>query len=91
MSQANVEIYFSPLCGYCVMAKRLLDNKQITYNEINVIQDPNKREEMLSRANGQTTVPQIFIDQQHIGGYTDIAALDEQGELDALLYPTASE
>lgn len=91
MKQAQVEMYFSPYCGYCVMAKQLLQAKGVSYTAINVIEQPEKRDEMLARANGRTTVPQIFIQQQAVGGYTDLAALEHSGELDTLLFPNTSE
>lgn len=80
-----VEIYSSPLCGYCHAAKRLLDSKGVSYSEINVLQEPKRRSEMMDRANGRHTVPQIFIGETHVGGYDDIAALERQGKLDPLL------
>lgn len=91
MAQALVEMYFSPYCGYCVMAKQLLQAKGVKYVAINVIEQTEKREEMIARANGRTSVPQIFIDQQAVGGYTDIAALAQSGQLDSLLFPNTSE
>ena len=80
-----VEIYTSPLCGYCHAAKRLLNDKGVSYSEINVMVDASKRQEMMRRANGRHTVPQIFIGQDHVGGYDDLAALERAGKLDALL------
>ena len=81
----KVEIYTSPLCGYCHAAKRLLDGKGISYTEFDVLAAPAKRDEMLGRANGRHTVPQIFVGAHHVGGYDDIAALERQGKLDPLL------
>ncbi|MEM9755040.1 MAG: glutaredoxin 3, partial [Pseudomonadota bacterium] len=75
----------TPLCGYCAAAKRLLSAKGASFHEIDVLGEPSKRQEMLSRANGRHTVPQIFIDGAHIGGYDDLAALDRDGKLDPLL------
>lgn len=80
-----VEIYTSPLCGYCHAAKRLLLDKGVTYTEYDVARDPAKRQEMMARANGRHTVPQIFIGATHVGGYDDMAALDRAGKLDPLL------
>ena len=80
-----VEIYTSPLCGYCHAAKRLLNDKGVTYSEVNVMLNAEKRKEMMQRANGRHTVPQIFIGQEHVGGYDDLAALERAGKLDALL------
>ncbi len=81
----TVEIYTSPLCGYCHAAKRLLTDKNASFSEIDVLADPARRKEMVQRANGRRTVPQIFIGATHVGGYDDIAALDRAGKLDALL------
>jgi glutaredoxin 3 len=81
----NVEIYTSPLCGFCHAAKRLLTDKGIAFTEYDVMRAPEKRQEMLSRANGRHTVPQIFIGERHIGGYDDMAALERDGKLDPLL------
>jgi len=81
----KVEIYTSPLCGYCHAAKRLLDGKGISYTEFDVLAAPAKRDEMLGRANGRHTVPQIFVGAHHVGGYDDIAALERQGKLDPVL------
>jgi glutaredoxin 3 len=82
---ANVEIYTSPLCGYCHAAKRLLSDKGVSYSEHDVSRNPDKRQEMLGRANGRHTVPQIFIGDTHIGGYDDMATMERDGKLDALL------
>jgi glutaredoxin 3 len=81
----TVEIYTSPFCGYCHAAKRLLTEKGISFAEYDVARAPEKRQEMLSRANGRHTVPQIFIGNTHVGGYDDMAALDRAGKLDPLL------
>lgn len=81
----RIEIYTSPLCGYCHAAKRLLADKGVTYVEIDIARDPAKRQEMTGRANGRHTVPQIFIGDTHVGGYDDMAALDRTGKLDPLL------
>lgn len=80
-----VEIYTSPTCGYCHMAKRLLASKGVSYVETDVSADPDKRAEMMQRANGGRTVPQIFIGDTHVGGSDDLHALDRAGKLDALL------
>lgn len=82
---ADVVIYTSPFCPYCVRAKRLLDGKGVAYEEIDIYQHPNRRDEMIERAGGRTTVPQVFIDGQSLGGCDDIHALDRQGTLDPLL------
>jgi glutaredoxin 3 len=80
-----VEIYTSPLCGYCHAAKRLLSQKGVSFSEIDISREPGKRAEMMSRANGRHTVPQIFIGETHVGGYDDLSALDRAGKLDPLL------
>ncbi|WP_374397349.1 glutaredoxin 3, partial [Tabrizicola sp.] len=74
-----VEIYTTPFCGYCAMAKRLLDRKGVAYREIDVSADPALRAAMVQRANGRRTVPQIFIGTTHVGGSDDLHALDHAG------------
>jgi glutaredoxin 3 len=81
----KVEIYSSQFCGYCARAKRLLSQKGVEYVDYDVIEDPGKRTEMAARAQGRTSVPQIFIDGQHVGGSDELAALDRAGKLDPLL------
>lgn len=81
----KIEIYTSPLCGYCHAAKRLLAEKGVRFTEYDVSRDPAKRQEMLGRAKGRHTVPQIFIGATHVGGFDDMAALDRAGKLDPLL------
>ena len=81
---AKIEIYTSPFCGYCARAKALLDSKGASYDEMDVMMDDGKRTEMRERSR-RSTVPQIFINGQHIGGSDDLAALESQGKLDALL------
>lgn len=80
-----VEIYSSPLCGYCHMAKRLLSSKGVSFVEIDVLANPDRKPEMVKRANGGRTVPQIFIGETHVGGADDLNALERAGKLDALL------
>ena len=80
-----VTLYTTPLCGYCMAAKRLLDSKGAGYAEIDLAREPGRRAEMIQRANGRRTVPQIFIDGEHVGGFDDIAALEREGKLDPLL------
>lgn len=82
---AQIEIYTSPLCGYCHMAKRLLKAKGAEYDEINVWAEPGRKPEMIERAGGQRTVPQIFIGGTHVGGCDELHALDRAGKLDAML------
>ena len=81
---ATIEIYTTPTCPYCHAAKALLADKGADFTEITVL-DPSLRETMMQRAQGRRTVPQIFIDDAHIGGYDEIAALDRRGGLDLLL------
>lgn len=80
-----VEIYTSPLCGFCHAAKRLLTQKGVSFSEVNVLANPNRKAEMMKRANGGRTVPQIFIGDVHVGGSDDLHALERAGKLDALL------
>ena len=80
-----VEIYTSPLCGFCHAAKRLLTQKNVEFTEIDVLRDAGRKAEMIERANGGRTVPQIFIGETHVGGCDDLYALENAGELDALL------
>ncbi|NNU79228.1 glutaredoxin 3 [Halovulum dunhuangense] len=80
-----VEIYTTPLCGYCAAAKSLLARKGISYTEIDVSRDPDLRAAMMQRAHGRRTVPQIFVGETHVGGFDDMAALDRAGKLDPLL------
>jgi glutaredoxin 3 len=81
---AKIEIYTKFACGFCFRAKLLLESKGAEYEEIDAMGGP-KRDEMLARSNGQTTVPQIFIDGVHVGGSDDLQALDAAGKLDAML------
>lgn len=80
----KIEIYTSAFCGYCSAAKRLLERKGVSYEEIRIDQLAGKREEMVQRS-GRRTVPQIFIGDTHVGGFDDISALDRAGGLDPLL------
>ncbi|WP_299372287.1 glutaredoxin 3 [uncultured Tateyamaria sp.] len=80
-----VEIYTSPLCGFCHAAKRLLKEKGVTFSEVNVLAQPGRKAEMIKRANGGRTVPQIFIGDTHVGGCDDLYALESAGKLDGLL------
>lgn len=84
MSQAKITIYFAPFCPYCGWAKQLLKSKKVEFTSINVNDSQSIRHEMEQRS-GQTSVPQIFIGDTHVGGYDDMAALDEKGELDPLI------
>ena len=80
----NIEIYATGICPYCVMAKQLLQRKGAAYTEIRIDLDSDKRDEMMARSK-QRTVPQIFINGDAIGGYTDLVALDRNKQLDSLL------
>ncbi len=82
---AKVEIYTKPTCPYCIRAKALLSKKGVSFEEIDIAQYPERRAEMIERSHGATTVPEIFINGQHIGGCDDLHALDAAGELDELL------
>lgn len=82
---ATVEIYTKAFCPYCSRAKRLLDEKGVAYEEFDITMGGPKRAEMIQRADGRTTVPQIFVDGAHIGGSDELAALEREGRLDALL------
>lgn len=82
---ANIEIYTKAYCPYCTRAKALLDGKGQSYTEFKVDEQPELREQMIERANGGYTVPQIFINSQHIGGCDDMMALEHKGELNSLL------
>ena len=82
-------VYSTPFCGYCSAAKRLLTAKGADVTEIDVMFEAQSRDEMIERSGGRRTVPQIFIVGRHIGGYDDLSALDQAGELDRLLIATA--
>ena len=81
---SQITMYSTSWCGFCAMARRLLEEKGQTWEEIDVDEVPGKREEMMERS-GRRTVPQIWIGERHVGGYDDLAALERAGELDALL------
>ncbi len=82
---AQIEIYTTPFCGYCRMAKRLFDQKGIGYAETDILTDPSQRAVMMQRANGHRSVPQIFIGGAHVGGCDDLYALERAGRLDSML------
>lgn len=82
---STVEIYTTPICPYCLRAKALLKSKGVAFIETDVSSDPALRDAMMERANGRRSVPQIFIDNAHIGGCDDLHALDAAGKLDPLL------
>jgi len=80
-----IEIYTTPLCGYCHAAKRLLREKGASFTEIDLSANPDRRAEMIGRAGGRRTVPQVFVGDTHVGGCDELHALDRAGGLDALL------
>ena len=86
----SVEIYTTPYCPFCIDAKALLKKKNVTFIEIDVSRDRDLRMKMIQRANGRTTVPQIFVGTVHVGGCDDLYELDGEGKLDQLLNGQAS-
>jgi glutaredoxin 3 len=82
---ARVEIYSTLFCPYCARAKSLLSKKGVAFENIDVMEEPARRDEMMRRAGGRTSVPQIFIDGKHVGGSDELHALDRAGKLDKLL------
>lgn len=82
---ANVDMYTTSMCPFCVRAEQLLNRKGAEVNKIYIDQDPDKFKEMMQRANGSRSVPQIFINDEHIGGYDDLVDLDMDGELVPML------
>ena len=85
MAMAEVELYTTPFCPYCVRARVLLERKGVAYTDIDIIGESARRAEMVRRAGGRTSVPQIFIGGEHIGGSDELLELDRNGELDAKL------
>lgn len=81
----EITIYSKDFCPYCDRAKLLLKKKGVGFNEIDIQASPQERESMIEKSGGRMTVPQIFIDDHHVGGYDDLAALDRAGDLDSLL------
>ncbi len=81
----KIVMYSTLFCPYCMRAKALLDSKGVDYEELRIEGDQERMREMIQRANGRNSVPQIFIDDYHVGGYDDMAALDRAGKLDPLL------
>lgn len=81
----QIIMYATDWCGYCQRARNLFQRKGVTFQEVKIDEDPQHRKDMLERSGGRRTVPQIFIGEQHVGGYDDLAALDRAGELDKLL------
>jgi glutaredoxin 3 len=87
---AKVEIYTARFCPYCAAAKALLARKGVAFTEIDIAGNWERRDEMIARANGRVTVPQIFVGPAHIGGHDELRALEREGRLDALLAAAAS-
>jgi len=85
MPMAEVELYTTAFCPYCVRARALLDRKGVAFTDIDITEEPGQRAEMIRRAGGRTSVPQIFIGGEHIGGSDELVALDRAGELDVKL------
>ena len=81
----KVEIYTSPICGFCYKAKALLSEKGVDFEDIDILAQPWQKAEMMTRSRGRHTVPQIFINNAHIGGCDDLYGLDSEGKLDPLL------
>lgn len=85
--QAKVIMYSTQFCPYCIQAKNLLNSKQVTISEIDIDHEPDKYSQMVQKSGGITSVPQIFINDFHVGGCDDLHDLEAQGGLDELLFP----
>ena len=81
----SVTVYMGPMCGFCDAAKRLLNRNNIPYKEINIAIEEGKMDEMLKKSNGKKTIPQIFFDNHHVGGYEELRALEKGNKLENLL------
>ena len=81
----NVTVYMGPRCTFCDAAKRLLARNNITYKEINIALEEGRMDEMLKKSNGKRTIPQIFFDDYHVGGYEELRALEKEKKLESLL------
>ena len=81
----NVTVYMGPMCAFCDAAKRLLNRNNIPYKEINIAIEEGKMHEMLSKSNGKKTIPQIFFDNHHVGGYEELRELEKENKLENLL------
>ena len=81
----TITIYTGPMCNYCEAAKRLLTRNNVTYTEIDIAKVDGAMDEMIKKANGKRTIPQIFFDEQHIGGYDEVRALEKEKKLQDLL------
>lgn len=82
---AEIELYTTMFCPYCTRARALLERKGVAFTDIDILEEPSRRGEMIRRAGGRTSVPQIFIDGEHIGGCDELVALDRAGLLDTKL------
>ena len=81
----NITVYSGPMCGYCDAAKRLLERNNLEFTDIDVSTKDGLRDEMIKKSNGKRTIPQIFFDNQHVGGYVELRELEKKGELINLL------
>ena len=81
----NITVYMGPMCTFCDAAKRLLNRNNIPYEEINIAIEEGKKDEMLKKSNGRKTIPQIFFDDHHVGGYEELRALEKEKKLNNLL------
>ena len=81
----NVTVYMGPMCAFCDAAKRLLNRNNTSYKEINIAIEEGKMNEMLKKSNGKKTIPQIFFDNHHVGGYEELRALEKENKLENLL------
>ena len=81
----NITMYTGPMCNFCDAAKRLFSRNDLKYKEIDISSKDNLRDEMIKKANGKRTIPQIFFDDQHIGGYEEVRALEKKNKLQDLL------
>lgn len=86
---SKIEVYSTAVCPYCVAAKNLLKSKGLEWTDVRVDTDPVQRDAMLARSGGRRTVPQIFVNDQHVGGYDDLVAADRSGKLAELLEQAA--
>ena len=81
----NILIYTGPSCNFCAAAKRLLERNKLKFSEIDISSGENIRDEMIKKSNGQMTIPQIFFGDHHVGGYTELRALEKENKLKELL------
>ena len=81
----NITVYSGPFCNFCEAAKRLLERNNLTFKEIDISKEDGLRDEMIKKANGMRTIPQIFFDDHHVGGYVELRELEKKGELLNLL------